>query len=167
MRINMYTPTKCTCRPYIYIGHMHLRTRAPNPLRRVQAASGVHAFTQVVIVCCLGATYVSWVQLGARADTKDGSEQAYIPIPIGAGRHQHGPDPVELCTASFEEHGAKRIANPPRVLIHPLPDAILRAMPGTYQVLVREQGTNRLCGVQFHRWMHHYGFNPCHAIFRR
>lgn len=37
---------------------------------------------------------------------------------------------TQLCTASFEEHGKKRIDNPPRVLVHPLSDAILHAMPG-------------------------------------
>ena len=37
---------------------------------------------------------------------------------------------IELCTAAFKEHGEKLVENPPKVAVHPLPDAFLHAMPG-------------------------------------
>ena len=38
---------------------------------------------------------------------------------------------IELCTYAFKEHGDKQVENPPKIAIHPLPDAFLHAMPGT------------------------------------
>lgn len=39
---------------------------------------------------------------------------------------------IDLCTAAFKEHGEKQIENPPKIAIHPLPDAFLHAMPGKW-----------------------------------
>ena len=37
---------------------------------------------------------------------------------------------IELCMYAFKEHGEKLVENPPKIAIHPLPDAFLHAMPG-------------------------------------
>lgn len=42
---------------------------------------------------------------------------------------------IELCTCAFKEHGEKQIENPPKIAIHPLPDAFLHAMPGRYRII--------------------------------
>lgn len=94
---------------------------------------------QVVIVCCLQRD-VRFSLVHVQTQKMEASKLTFLYLSeqdvINTGLTLS--EAVELCTASFEEHGAKRIANPPRVLIHPLPDAILHAMPGTYQVLVHE-----------------------------
>ena len=60
---------------------------------------------------------------------------------------------IELCTYAFKEHGEKLVENPPKIAIHPLPDAFLHAMSGrSYIILTFWTLTN-------HVKMFHYSDN--------
>lgn len=49
---------------------------------------------------------------------------------------------VSVVGASLREHGAKRVENPPKQPIHPLPDAFINAMPGFLS-------EKQVCGVKW------------------